>query len=177
MGIETLTAPRDLPRAAIREAVAWFRIESLAPILSRLLPCRVTASAVFERALGLGLLRLPTDGAPPRLTAERASRLLLAGYRLPALAAVGAPAAAREHLAGGRHVFLIGDDGEAEVVPLHDSAWDSAARPMVVAARSWDDLPAAEPRFFGGTREKDGSYHWDAADCDTDAVGRILRLW
>jgi hypothetical protein len=208
MGLETLTALRDLHRRALREAVAWCRFESLALVLSRLLPYPVTPASVLDRAVGLGLLRLPVDGTPPRLTPERVSRLLLAGYRLPALAVAGTPATVREHLAARRHVFLVVDDGEPAVVQLHallpdhSPAWalvaegarlghaitevaaewlfaarEGAGRLMVAAAQHWDDLAAAERRFFGGTRERDGSYHWDAADCDTDAAGRILRLW
>jgi hypothetical protein len=30
--------------------------------------------------------------------------------------------------------------------------------------------------FFGGSRDRDGSYHWYTAECDTDAEGRILRF-
>jgi hypothetical protein len=56
-------------------------------------------------------------------------------------------------------------------------AWKAAGRLTVTAARRWEDLPTAGGRFFGGAREKDGNYHWDAADCDTDAAGRILRVW
>jgi hypothetical protein len=209
MGIEALAAlPRDVGQPTAKEAVASCPIEGLTLILSRLLQRHIEPAAVLERAVGLGLMRLPPAGAPTRLSLETASRLFLSGYRLPAQAEPAMPAGLRGHLAEGRHVFLILGETEPAVVPLHGllpedvpawslasafaaaappiegvpaewlcDAWQSSGWLTVAAARRWEDLPASGTRFFGGTREKDGSYHWDAADCDTDATGRILRVW
>ena len=46
---------------------------------------------------------------------------------------------------------------------------------LIAALRRWADLPVEGRVFFGGTRERDGTYHWDTAECATDAEGRILR--
>jgi hypothetical protein len=205
MGGEALAAPpRDVYRPAVKAAAAC-PFEPLARVLARLLGRPVAAAAVRDRAVGLGLLRWPAAGAPGRIRAEAASRLLLAGYHLPALLEAACPRRACEHLAAGRLVFVLLGEGEPAAVQLHallppdNPAWalvDAAAgarvieevsapwlfegeaggRLMVAAARRWDDLPAAG-RFFGGSRDRDGSYHWDAADCDTDAAGRVLRCW
>ncbi|HKI32061.1 MAG TPA: hypothetical protein VKA46_09345 [Gemmataceae bacterium] len=208
MGGEALTAlPRDLHRLSVKPPVVC-SFDALALLLSRLLQRPLTAAAVQDRAVGLGLLRLSGAGAPGRLSPERASRLFLAGYQLPALAERATLTAAREHLAARRHVFLILGEAEPPVVQLQAllpddgpawalvgacaaeghaieevaaewllGAWEAAGRVIVAAARRWEDLPAAAGRFFGGTRENDGSYHWDGADCDTDASGHILRCW
>lgn len=53
--------------------------------------------------------------------------------------------------------------------------WTAAGCLLVVAATTWADLPATGSLFFGGLRDRDGSYHWVAAECDTDREGRILR--
>ncbi len=199
--------PRDVYRPAAQEAVAGCSLECLAVVLSRLLPRPVAAASVHDRAVGLGLMRLTVPGTPARLSAETASRLFLSGYRLPALAEVGTPAGLREHLAARRLVFLLLGETEPAAAQLHAllpedrpawaltgacagpghaieevaadwlfEAWEGTGRLTVVAARRWEEL-AAGARFFGGPRERDGSYHWDAADCDTDATGRILRAW
>ncbi len=191
MGGEAVAVLCDPQRPAPRAPVIGCRLESLAAALSRLLPHPVTAADVRRRAVGLGLLRLPPDGAAPRLPPEKAARLLLTGYRLPAVAEVGTPATARAHLAAGRHVVLMSNGAEPGAVPLPEpcgaiaeaatdrlfAVWADAGALLVTAARRWEDLPAAPGRFFGGVCDRDGSYHWDAADCDTDAAGRILRLW
>lgn len=54
-------------------------------------------------------------------------------------------------------------------------AWAAAERLLIVALRGWDDLPAEGRSFFGGTRDADGTYHWDTAECATDAGGRVRR--
>jgi hypothetical protein len=46
---------------------------------------------------------------------------------------------------------------------------------VIVAARRWGELPGGGTLFFGGSRGADGVLHWDTAECDTDAEGRILR--
>lgn len=55
------------------------------------------------------------------------------------------------------------------------AAWAAGGNLLLVAARQWSDLPTGGPAFFGGSRSPDGTYHWDAAECDTDCDGRILR--
>jgi hypothetical protein len=62
-------------------------------------------------------------------------------------------------------------------VPLsrfHD-LWSAAGNFYVVAAYGWEFLPRTGNAFFGGMRDAEGSYHWVVAECDTDAVGNILR--
>jgi hypothetical protein len=53
--------------------------------------------------------------------------------------------------------------------------WSKEDKALLVASSGWDDLPGSGTRFFGGTRDADGSYHWDVADCDTDAEGHVVR--
>lgn len=53
--------------------------------------------------------------------------------------------------------------------------WAAAGGLLVVAAVAWAELPPTGSLFFGGLRDRDGSYHWVAAECDTDKEGRILR--
>jgi hypothetical protein len=54
--------------------------------------------------------------------------------------------------------------------------WEALGCPLVVAAACWDHLPPTGAVFFGGLRDRDGSYRWVTAECDTDARGRILRF-
>jgi hypothetical protein len=208
MGGEALAVlPRDVYRLPVKAPVAC-PFEALALVVSQVLQRPVTTAAAQDRAVGLGLLRLSAAGIPPRLSLEKASRLLLAGYQLPALAERATWATVRKHLAARRHVFLILGEMDPPVVQLQAllpesdpawalvsssaaqghaieevaaewqlSAWEDSGRVMVAAARRWDDLPATGGSFFGGTREKDGSYHWEGADCDTDTLGRLLRCW
>jgi hypothetical protein len=77
MGGEAVALPRIVCPSAVRGVVAGCRLESLARVLSRLLPRPVTPTNVRDRAVGLGLPRLSPDGAAPRLPPEKASRLLL----------------------------------------------------------------------------------------------------
>lgn len=175
-----------------------------APALAQVITClstqSVTAREVSLRAVSLGLARLPaTDG----LSTRAAARLLLAGYRLPALVEHGSFARIREHLRAGCRVFLLlpgADDlvlhqlcsirDEAGLIPApaelprrvflplseFRAQWSAADHALVAAARSWDDLPTQGRRFFGGSRDLDGSYHWEAARCDTDAAGNVIRF-
>ena len=55
-------------------------------------------------------------------------------------------------------------------------AWAPAGNFLVAAVRRWGELPEDGQVFFGGTRDRDGTYHWDTAECATDAQGRILRF-
>lgn len=86
--------------------------DALAPVVAALAGRPVSAGGLVERAVGLGLLRYPPPGGLPTLSTQAASRLLLAGYRLPAFADRGSPAELRAHLAACREVFvLIDPDG------------------------------------------------------------------
>jgi hypothetical protein len=53
--------------------------------------------------------------------------------------------------------------------------WAAAHHLLFVAARQWSDLAATGTAFFGGSRSRDGVFHWDSAECDTDGEGRLLR--
>ena len=55
-----------------------------------------------------------------------------------------------------------------------DRAWAGAGNFLIVALRNWSELPAEGRSFFAGTRDPDGTYHWDTAECATDAEGRVL---
>jgi hypothetical protein len=54
--------------------------------------------------------------------------------------------------------------------------WAPAGNFLVAALRRWGDLQAEGKTFFGGTRDRDGAYHWDTAECATDGEGRVLRF-
>jgi hypothetical protein len=213
MGGEAVAlAARGLGRASAKEPVAPAAAcdpGAVAAVLSRLLLRAVGVAEVRDRAVGLGLMRLPPPGGLAELTAEATCRLFLAGYRLPAAVGPGTPGALREHLAAGRHVFvLVGDSHpDAAALQVHGllvgldgsnralvsrpapgppeftevalgrlaEGWAAAGQLMVVAARRWADLPASGATFFAGGRDRDGSFHWDAAECTTDSGGCILR--
>jgi hypothetical protein len=49
--------------------------------------------------------------------------------------------------------------------------------PMVVVARGWEVLSGSGGAFFGGSRDPDGTYHWDVAECATDSQGSIVRYY
>jgi len=148
--------------------------------LTYLLRRPVTADEVRERAVALGLLRQLTAELSPR----SAARLLLAGYRLPALVESGSPASVRDHLLAGRLVFVVLREGASyrlhrldgpEALAELATDWAATGNATLVAARSWAELPTEGLLFFGGLREADGAYHWNTAECDTDRQGRILR--
>jgi hypothetical protein len=56
------------------------------------------------------------------------------------------------------------------------AAWAQTGSRAIVAARSWSDLPIGFGAFFGGSCDRDGAYHWDMAECDTDGAGQVLRV-
>ncbi len=56
------------------------------------------------------------------------------------------------------------------------AAWAGAGQWLAVALCAWAELPAEGQTFFAGGRDRDGTYHWDAAGCATDGRGRILRF-
>jgi hypothetical protein len=53
--------------------------------------------------------------------------------------------------------------------------WAAVGNALIIAAASWEDLLGEGPTFFGGLRDRDGTYHWFSAECDTDAAGNIAR--
>jgi hypothetical protein len=55
--------------------------------------------------------------------------------------------------------------------------WSRFGVPMVVAARGWEVLSGLGGAFFGGSRDPDGTYHWDVAECATDGKGSIIRYY
>jgi hypothetical protein len=54
-------------------------------------------------------------------------------------------------------------------------SWATAGNLLVVAAPDWHELADDGSRFFAGSRSRDGTYHWDTAECDTTADGEVLR--
>jgi hypothetical protein len=54
--------------------------------------------------------------------------------------------------------------------------WAAADNVLFCAASDWGELPTKGRLFFGGSRDPDGFFHWNSAECDTDATGRILRF-
>jgi hypothetical protein len=54
-------------------------------------------------------------------------------------------------------------------------SWATAPLLLLVAVKEWSELPQEGTVFFGGSRDAEGVYHWDSAECDTDGSGRILR--
>jgi hypothetical protein len=55
-------------------------------------------------------------------------------------------------------------------------AWAPAGNFLIAAARGWGELPPEGSAFFGGTRDRDGTYHWDTAECATNREGRIVSF-
>ncbi len=178
---------------------------SVSAIVSALLGRDVPPEEVRDRGVALGLLRYPSPGEPVALSSQTVSRLLLAGYGLPACADRGTMRVLRRHLRDGRRVLVTLADPPPTLVVLEvqptapadraddvllsvrggsvltlpavefATAWTAAECRMVAAARAWSELSAAGEWFFGGARDPDGSLYWDVAECSTDVDGRILR--
>jgi hypothetical protein len=221
MDVRVLSAEQSAPETVTDAPLdflpqAW-NLSPTACILSSLLGRPLTPDAVRDKAAGLGLLRYPAQGQKSELTAKTLSRLLLAGYRIPAHATAATMTAARLHLEGDGRVFVclksanpfapsdqcvpsvfeaIRGDGEAfahvsvvlrPMVPPGQTAdpfLDQLAPeqsplgiPMVVAARGWEVLSGPGRDFFGGSRDPDGTYHWEVAECATDDQGSIVRYY
>jgi hypothetical protein len=175
----------------------------VAQFLTGLLRRPVAAEEVQRRAVGLGLSRYPggdlcfqsiarlflsayhlpahiEEGTLPllesHLTAGRRTWVVLRdeptvyriiglqkepfGELLVLVRAVGSP-------------FVIEQQLPAEAFV---ERWRGVGCPLVVAAAAWNDLPATGAVFFAGLRDRDGSYRWVTAECDTDGRGRILRF-
>jgi hypothetical protein len=221
MEVSALSAQRPLLTstaiASPDDILADWNLASAACVIAALLRKSISRQQVCDKAIGLGLTHATSSEEDVLLTAKTFSRLLLAGYRLPAQAVPGTESALRLHLAHGLNVFAIvsgptlesadacaspdlqtvqayrmeGDVDPPMLVLRIDAlggsggfrvpldrfaiAWRAAGAPMVSAAPSWSELRAVGGTFFGGVQDADGSYHWEIADCDTDAEGRILR--
>lgn len=173
----------------------------LARVLTALLLRPVTSEEVQERSVGFGLARPPQSGEELFLTTKAASRLFLAAYQLPSQATIGTWLSLLDLLRARCLVFVpltaarrvvqvhgVAADNspapdvvisEAEVahLPLDRFAvdWDTAGRLLLAAAPRWLDLPRQARTFFGGTRNRDGTYFWHTADCDTDVFGNVMR--
>jgi hypothetical protein len=217
---EVISLPQAVLRLAAHPAelreLAW-ELPAVSEILSRLLGWDVLSDQLHQKGLALGLWDHSTsERACKRFTAQAVSRLLIAGFGLPAQADVVTLALLRRHLAGGLKVFVLlpvmltksMEENEIQLFPfelqaprpdrggdafvleglqrtpglLHRISPDQFARccltdgtQAVIGAGSWDDLPIQGTTFFGGSRDPDGSYHWDVAEYNTDRCGRVLR--
>jgi hypothetical protein len=193
---------RPLPSRTAPPLQSW-DCDIIARLLTGPVQRPVTADEVLHRAVGLGLLRHPALGRSAALDIKATARFLLSAYRLPAHLEEGTLVLLEDHLAAGRRAWVVLQDQETmtvyQVVNLsaNDLAlrevggrfvvderlpaeefverWSAAGGLLVVTATAWSDLPATGALFFGGLRDRDGSYHWVAAECDTDREGRILR--
>jgi hypothetical protein len=193
-------SPRHLPSVASPALHVPWTPTLLAQALTFLLGRDISPGQVQEKAVGLGLLRQPSGEGPIALRSRAAARLLLA-HQLPAFVENGSLAVLRDHCLAGRWTFVVLAEAEPllfqvrgmdpEMLTLAASAtarleswplerfrtaWATADHRLLVAARSWNDLPTDGLLFFGGLRDVDGAYHWNTAECDTDRKGRILRF-
>ncbi len=188
------------PRATSAPAPAPWTPAVLARALTVLLGRPVSAEPLREKAVGLGLLRQPRGDGRTALTLRAAARLLLA-YRLPAAVENGTLNSVRDHWQAGRWTFIVLAAAEPELFQVVDvqgelvgimpvpvdaaqvwprerftDAWSAVGNALLTAARSWDELAIEGRQFFGGQRDTDGAFRWNAAECDTDGQGRILRF-
>lgn len=102
-------SPRDtvqLPGTEANSSPGLCILELVARVVSCLLGRTVSECQVRERAIALGLPRQSGLEPAAELTCRGASRLFLAGYRLPAQVEPGTPRALCEHLCDGQHVFI-----------------------------------------------------------------------
>lgn len=151
----------------------------VAQFLALLLGRPVELRSVYERAVSLGLLRASVPAPDVPLTLRTVSRLLLAGYRVPAAVEAATPARRARLLASGWLVyegFPRNPTGVVRrIVPSDvDATWPAEESVLFVAAPSWDALPVRGTTFLAGSRGPGGIYHWDTAECDTDATGCIV---
>jgi hypothetical protein len=189
-------------------------LDILTHTLSALLARPFDPRAVYHKAVGLGLLGFSQAWTTTNLTLQTASRLLLAGYRVPAAVVTGSLPFLGNCLRAGWRVFVplerfdAGDGGGPALFRVSRAsageagdggfviadpggaweharwldpdgfarAWAVAGRVLIVAADGWDQLPRSGNTFVGGSRGREGVYHWDSAECDTDGQGIILRF-
>ena len=111
MGSEALgSAPPSIGRSSESEWVhgpGACTVEEVTRVISNLLGRTVTAHQVQERAIAFGLVRHPAPGERLALSAQAASRLLLAAYHCPAQFGVGGLPALYRHLRAGYLVLAL----------------------------------------------------------------------
>jgi hypothetical protein len=183
----------------------WSLVE-IRQVLETLVGRAVGIEELFQTALGYGLLAWCSDLFAAKMNDQMLSRLLLAAYRVPGQVSEANWAEIEKHVAAGMRVMVrlpdhlrqrglyevlgLGGPGE-DAVALRSLercdfcllsrsdfiAWSAEAGSVcIVSARAWSDLPTEGRFFFAGTRDLDGSYHWNTAECDTDGEGRIVRF-
>jgi hypothetical protein len=64
---------------------------------------------------------------------------------------------------------------EALALSWFADLWAAAGNLVVAAAGRWGDLAGHGVTFFGGSRNRDGTFRWHTAECDTDGEGIVLR--
>jgi hypothetical protein len=102
-------APRP-GRGASKEPADHLRVcdaEVFSSVLSRLLGREVALGEVRDRAIALGLLRQSGPGERIQLDMQTASRLLLAGFHLPALAEWGTPERLKQQRLNRQKVLMV----------------------------------------------------------------------
>jgi hypothetical protein len=112
-----------------------------AEVVSLLQGRPLTEQDLLRKAVGLGLLRLPTPGVPVALASTTANRVLLGGYRLPAHLERGKLVNLQPHLEAGRLVIVLlagtlppdGSEDGGDIPP--DPAGDPVSPPPMRAAR------------------------------------------
>jgi hypothetical protein len=112
MGVESAALVQrrtDRTEQETEPVLGLWDLTVLARVLARLLRTPLADAEVLRRAVGLGLAKLPAAGQPCYFTAQAASRLFLAGYRLPAQIDLATESALRQHLRARRHVFAALD--------------------------------------------------------------------
>jgi hypothetical protein len=184
-------------------APAGCSLDCLAHLLGVVLERDVLPVEILERAVALGLARYPPPNATVLLPLQTVARLFLAGYHLPIHIGEGTLKELTGHLRSGRrlfvllnnHVALLSETDGIEAYQLtrslhaagplgslrdfarqgFEQAWQAAGCVLVVAARGWTELPRRGRVFFGGSRDPDGTYYWNTAECVTDGQGYILH--
>ncbi|HXG10471.1 MAG TPA: hypothetical protein VNK04_11980 [Gemmataceae bacterium] len=171
MAVEAVGSPRGgagrVPGTEAVSSTGFCSLEILSRAITTLLNCPVSARQVRDKAVGLGLLRQPENDTFPALSCQAASRLLLAGYRLPAQVESGTLQALQEYLRQGPLVLVPlaglrpGDDvGGPVLFQLHglhaqdpDEPWLEVGEPEASVAPS---APIPLPRS-GGEGSKQSS--------------------
>jgi hypothetical protein len=118
---------------------AQWPVRALARVVSALVGRNLSAEQLAQRAVGLGVARQPAAADDLHLTPRAASRLLLAGYRLPAQVERGEVPAMCRHLSQGRRVFLVARP---------DQPSNGAVRPAAFEAWLWPEDGPAGPQLL-----------------------------